>query len=461
LLRGPKDSAEGRLPTTPATSRLDLYAAADASRYILVMPADHMLVLAVDGLRASALGAYGNTSFSTPMLDRLAAESFLLDSCFAGSTELPLIYRALWHSADPRRPLVNVAKRPGIASLLAARGCASTLVTDEPQLKSLPGASEFDHCVEVSAASLERADEVSQTSLARLFAAACEVIDGATAADRPQLVWVHSRGMYGPWDAPLELQASLLDESDPPPRDVIEPPNLAISATDDPDTAFVCGCAYAAQTMVLDACVDALLSALQEAPSNDRWLFVLIGIRGYPLGEHQQVGGVDERLFVEQMHVPWLLRMPDGSGRLARSRQLTTHVDLLPTLLAWIGEAAPAESVDGMNLAPLLSDPAAPWRDAILSVGSGGGCAIRTADWCLRGRLTTEQPGGGPDDEPAPGSALYVRPDDRWEANDVADLCPEVVETLSDVVREQARHIQAGQSLSPLWLPRPEPDSIV
>ena len=51
------------------------------------MPAN-ILVVVVDGLRASALGAYGNTTFSTPSLDQFAAESLLFDWCYAGSPEL-------------------------------------------------------------------------------------------------------------------------------------------------------------------------------------------------------------------------------------------------------------------------------------------------------------------------------------------------------------------------------------
>jgi hypothetical protein len=38
----------------------------------------------------------------------------------------------------------------------------------------------------------------------------------------------------------------------------------------------------------------------------------------------------------------------------------------------------------------------------------------------------------GTANETAAASELYVRPDDRWEANDVAKLCPDVVEELRD-----------------------------
>ena len=44
-----------------------------------VMHGDNILVIAVDGLRAAALGAYGNTTFPTPALDQFAADSIVFD----------------------------------------------------------------------------------------------------------------------------------------------------------------------------------------------------------------------------------------------------------------------------------------------------------------------------------------------------------------------------------------------
>src|SRR6187399_1377417 len=67
------------------------------------MPRSNILVVVVDGLRASALGAYGNTSFPTPALDRFAAQSMLFDACFAPTAELNEIYHALWQSQHQAR----------------------------------------------------------------------------------------------------------------------------------------------------------------------------------------------------------------------------------------------------------------------------------------------------------------------------------------------------------------------
>lgn len=386
------------------------------------MVAPNILVVVVDGLRASALGAYGNTTFPTPELDRFAADSFLLDACYAASVDLRDVYDSLWQPSQDSLP-----------TLLHARDYSTTLITDEPELPSFPAAAEFHH-LRLSeegddAQPPVRAAEVANTVMAQVFASAAEAV--ANAANAPRLVWLHSRGMYGPWDAPLDLQMSLLDAGDPSPVETVVPPDLTIADNDDPDAAFRYASAYAAQVMVLDECWGALLDAIKSSRNRAPWLVTLIGARGYPLGEHRRIGGIDTRHYVEQLHVPWLIQFPDGAGRLARSNRLTSHVDLPFVLLD------PSQA----RIRALATTTHVDWRDALVAK-SCGHRAIRTADWCLREDLVTT-PSEGPEiTEFKPTSTsnveLFVRPDDRWEANDVAKLCPDDVEALTQRLNEEA-----------------------
>jgi arylsulfatase A-like enzyme len=244
--------------------------------------------------------------------------------------------------------------------------------------------------------------------------------------------------MYGPWDAPRELQQSLLSEGDPPPLALAAPPTLVLTPEDDPDAPFRYGCAYAAQVMAIDAAWGELCDALGETGQVDEWLVMLIGVRGFPLGEHGRIGGVDERLYAEQLHVPWLVRFPGGQARLTRLDQLTTHADLSPTLYDWLAKAA-ATWPDGESLLPLVGQLLPAWREALLAV-SPAAMSLRRRDWSLR-------------QEPAATAAgqaaeLFVRPDDRWEANDVAKLCPDVVESLSGDSAQALRQLSANEPRS-------------
>ncbi len=80
--------------------------------------------------------------------------------------------------------------------------------------------------------------------------------------------------------------------------------------------------------------------------------------------------------------------------------------------------------------------------------------AIRTKSWCLRTSATdTDDMSAG--EYPASASdatsqqfELFVRPDDRWEANDVSKLCPDVVEELQAAASEFLKRIEAGDTFA-------------
>jgi arylsulfatase A-like enzyme len=248
--------------------------------------------------------------------------------------------------------------------------------------------------------------------------------------------------VFGPWDAPLAIQETLLDreEGDPAPYDGIEPPQISLADATEPDTAYAAACAYAAQMMVLDDCIDVVRQCLIEMPLDERWLAVLVGSRGFELGEHGRVGG-DRQLYAESLQVPMLWRFPDGTGALGRSQRLVSHLDLLPTLLDWIGDGpAQAEpTADGQSLLPQIRSAATPWRDALVAANGAEEAAIRTADWSLRRKLAR------PDAEEA--AELFVRPDDRFEANDVASLCSDVVERLSAELETASGQLARGEEV--------------
>jgi arylsulfatase A-like enzyme len=186
--------------------------------------------------------------------------------------------------------------------------------------------------------------------------------------------------------------------------------------------------------MVLDACWE----VLRAATSGD-WQVNLLGLRGFPSGEHGRIGGVDGPLYAEKLHVPWLMRLPEGAGALARSGRLVSSLDLLPTIVDLLdgnGGAKVTLQSDGRSVLPLLRSARAPWRDALLfGSDSSDERAIRTAEWSLQY------------DDRTAGGRLFVRPDDRWEANEVAALCPDVVDGLIETALKTAARIRSGEPM--------------
>ncbi len=70
-------------------------------------------------------------------------------------------------------------------------------------------------------------------------------------------------------------------------------------------------------------------------------------------------------------------------------------------------------------------------RDRLCAGGHAAERAIRTPAWHLRRTAVPE---------------LFSKPDDYWEANNVAPRCREVVECLEDALVEFEQTLQVGQT---------------
>ncbi len=388
------------------------------------MPARNALVIAVDGLRASALGAYGNTWYETPALDALASQSRVVDWMWCDSPSLPGFYRGAWHGLPNGGGSSESAKygdlTPSLAQRLAQAGVVATLTTDDLELAD---AADFAEICRVETQASQSAATIVDTTLAQLFAVAAEQLPSSA----PRLLWLHARGFHGPWDAPLAVRAELLDDDDPPPPQFVAPPALVTPA--DQDEALLYRAAYAAQAMTLDDCVGGLLAALADLPRDRDTLVVLVGVRGYALGEHGSVGGDCAGLYSELLHVPCLLRLPQNESPPGRLLMLAQPVDLFATLLSWFdidGPSAVRQACDLLACEDAGTPPAK--RHYATARGRNGEAALRTAAWMVR------RPPTG-DDALSPADVeLYVKPDDRWEANEIAARCPDVAERLASIL---------------------------
>jgi arylsulfatase A-like enzyme len=380
------------------------------------------IVLVIDRLNASFLGPYGNTWVETPCFNRLAAESALFEFALSDSPHLPTIYRSMWSGlhamSEPRRAA-------GLAELAAAADVHTVLITDEDQVASHPLATGFDEQIMVPTPPITAAaDEIGDTQLARLFGSAISWLQAEFArpssSRHPFLLWIHSRGMQAPWDAPLEFRRSFADVEDPVPPDFVEPPIRWVLKDEDPDHVLGIQHAYAGQISLLDACLDVFLDARHAEGADREGLLLLTSSRGYALGEHGRIGPVDQTLYGEHLHVPCLAQYPEGREAMTRCHQLVQPSDLYATVLDWWNLPRPGASQWGNSLTHLLSGAVRSDRAGAISDTCR---ALRTAAWYLL------SPG---DTQPE----LFAKPDDRWEANEVSDRCREVMPELVAVLDE-------------------------
>ncbi|MBC7855842.1 MAG: sulfatase-like hydrolase/transferase, partial [Pirellulaceae bacterium] len=387
--------------------------------------------LVLDRLGSGFLGPYGNTWVETQSCNRLASQGLLCEFMVSDSPELESVYRSYWTGCHAMGGRLAEETLPEAA---ARAGLRTILLTDEPKVAEHPLAIGFAERILLPADELAAAaKEIEETQIARLTQAALEVL---ARQREPYLLWIHSRGMSGSWDAPLEYRNAFRDEDDPQPGEFTAPPLIRKSGPFDPDELLRYVHAYAGQVTVMDLCLGALLDAAEEHPMAQDALVAITSPRGYPLGEHGQVGPVEDALYGEVLNVPLILRLPGGGGALTRTQELIQPGDLHELLRAQLVPGSPSLLLD------IAEGRDHPPRDIACAVAKGER-AIRTPAWFLR-----EVRKG--DDEPR--VELFAKSDDRWEVNEVASRAADVAEELKAALDtfEQAAREGRLDELAPL-----------
>jgi arylsulfatase A-like enzyme len=393
----------------------------------------NLLCVAIDRLHVGYLGCYGNTWVATPALDRLASTGFVFDSAIVDTLDLTAAYDTLWrgtHALERSRDLAGptlaeVARRAGLQTLLAA---------DDPRVLEHAAGHAFDQTLELPpfADDAATAADVDSTHAARVFADALERLEDLSS---PFAMWLHLGTLDGAWDAPTEFRERYRDEEDPPVPTFTTLPERLLPADGDLDERFGFAQAYAGQVTLVDACLSGLLEHLAETGREDDTAVVVCGVRGLALGEHRAVGRNEASTHIEHVQVPLLVRLPQGRGRLRRAATIVQPCDLLPSLAELFDASLERPSGFARSWLPLIDGTAAATHDRALIVGREEP-ALRTARWLLRAR--------------SPQAELYVKPDDFWEVNDVADRLPHVVEGLEQCRQETTSALQEGRDPPPL-----------
>ena len=372
-----------------------------------------LIVVVLDRLGAGWCGPYGATFVDTPFFNQLAAQSLTAEWLLSSSPRLDAWYDRIW------RPNPDATSLPDLARQLCR---AAHLICDEAEVSDRTDADALEHAPPISA-SLEDglAATIGETRLAATAAAVAQQLGRDRAAairtvgDGPSLLWAHFQAMQGLWDAPYEERMAFVEhEDDPAPDDSAIPPERRLRPDDDPDVAFGACQKYAAQLQVADTCLDAAFGELLRVRGAQRaqpWL-VATSPRGYPLGEHARIGPCDHALYSELVHVPLWVRPPGGLEAPKRSSALLSTEDVGGWLQSLLAANAP-------QAATMLADLESRSREAVV-IRDGGQSAARTSHWYAR--QTDEQ------------LELYVKPDDRWEANEISQRALDDADTLRELL---------------------------
>jgi arylsulfatase A-like enzyme len=395
-----------------------------------------VLVIVVNRLRPDFLGCYGCDWHVTPAFDRLASEGVVFDQHFADSPR-PRATRRSWRWGDYGWS-PDAALHPGLAGLLWNTGVKTWLIADERS-------PSFGHGF---ASGWQRAHWVREHDLKaleqeHLLGGTIQLaVDwlGQHSREDNWLLWLELSSVPLPWNeaeakAESDVEGGDAEEGEPPLW--FNPPDGPLDEASDPEALERLQNSYAAMVRGVDDWLGQLFDLLREKGLYDDLCILLTGDCGLPLGDHGQVGDSQPLMHEELLHVPLLLRLPRAEHAGRRVAAFTQSVDLLPTLAELF--ELPARETDGsvprvlqpgQSLLPLARGESAKPREFVCS----GLHPRHAAQWSIRTRewhfILAPPPLESGTLSKSDGNQLYVKPEDRWEVNNVRTQHAEIADQL-------------------------------
>jgi arylsulfatase A-like enzyme len=328
----------------------------------------NVVFLLVDTLRADHLGAYGYERGTSPNFDALAQESVLFERAIAqAGCTFPSVnslltsrYPALFITAEERfngipddlPSLPKILQQHGYATAAVS---ASPIVTNNPSQYNPDGGFGggfdifYEGCQWAAAECLHRR---SAALLNRL--------------EEPFFLYLHYMEPHGPYKPPAshplqfvrpyagtEGAKEFIADGNPNPIAKMmysDGPKVEVTDRDLEHLVDL----YDEEIFYFDGQLARLLEQLRQSGRLERTLLILASDHGEEFLEHEHIKHC-RSVYQELIHVPLLLRLPDGvpaGGR--RIPGPVENLDVVPTILDYLGIDASPYGFEGQTLRPRI-----------------------------------------------------------------------------------------------------------
>jgi len=311
----------------------------------------NVLLYVIDTLRADHLGCYGYAKSTSPHIDALARDAAVFQTALAQASWTRPAMASLFTGVDPPvhgAMTLRQGFRPEVPTLtesLAAAGYETAAFVTNVNVAGRWG---FGRGFDVYEYLPE--DETSETLHVRsdvLTARAREWLDRADPS-RPFFLYVHATDPHSPYAPPDDLARiwangrcggaakRLLERVKPQPSRLT------------PDELRQLIACYDAEIVFNDRSFGALVADLARRRRLDDTIVVVTADHGEEFLDHR---GLEHgrTLYDELLRIPLVMRFPDAGLRARRVEAVARQIDVMPTLLAYLGLPLPAE-VRGRSL---------------------------------------------------------------------------------------------------------------
>ena len=392
-------------------------------------PADrrpNVVLYVVDTVRADRLGVYGYEKPTSPRLDAFAAGAVVFENAYAQSSWTRPAMASLFtgllppaHRTVGRRSVLP-EDATTLAEILAANGYEGMGLVRNPNVGRAFGfAQGFTRF-----RSEDRDRDETMLERVRLW------LDERQDAGAPFFLYLHAIDPHGPYDPAPEFE-QMFDAGDAPAHYRTVRYLLELNGGEvEPDegTAEALSRLYDAEVAQNDRAFGELLDELEARGLAEDTAVIHVSDHGEEFEEHGRwEHGVS--LYEEVLRIPLVMRLPGVPAQ--RVEPPAQHVDVLPTLLGYLGiEALPTDGRDLLAERRRGDDP----PDVYTHLDVDG----HRASSVIRGRYKLVLP-----QSPSQGTApmLFDLEADPGELDDLATEQPRIVERMLGLL---ADHDLAG-----------------
>ena len=380
------------------------------------------MLYVVDTVRADRLGVYGYEKPTSPRLDAFATGALVFENAYAQSSWTRPAVASLFTGLLPpaHRTVGRRSVLPGdattLAEILAANGYEGMGLVRNPNVGRAFGFAQ-------GFARFRSEDrERDQTMLDRIRL----WLDERQGGEAPFFLYLHAIDPHGPYDPAPEFE-QMFDAGGAPARYRTVRYLLQLNRGEvEPDAgaAEALSRLYDAEVAQNDRAFGQLLDELDGRGLAENTVVIYVSDHGEEFEEHGRwEHGVS--LYEEVLRIPLVMRLPGVAPR--RVEVPAQHVDLLPTLLGYLGIEAPGS--DGRDL--LAARNAGDRRPDVYTHLDVDG---HRAASVMRGRYKLLLP-----QSPSQGSQplLFDLEVDPGELEDLAADRPEIVERMLDLLVER------------------------
>jgi arylsulfatase A-like enzyme len=303
----------------------------------------NIVIYTIDALRADHLGCYGYQKPTSPQIDAFASDATLFANLVAQSSWTKSTIASLFTGLLPSTHQANTAEEslPEGVETLAERaqelGYQTAGFTTNGVVGAMFGFNQGFESYETLSESMST-KEIHQLS-DQLHQAAVSWLDNRD-VNRPFLLYLHSTDPHSPYYPREPFRNQFAGGVDP----AIGEHSFVTSLTQN-QRAVTEGLAeqlvslYDAEIAFNDASFGMLVDELKKRGLYDQTILVLCSDHGEEFFDHGRwEHGLS--LYQEQLHIPLIIRFPDGRGAGQTIADPVQQIDIMPTLLAAVGGSA-------------------------------------------------------------------------------------------------------------------------